>query len=1067
MNHPSKSDQRTMAVLPVIRTLGDRPVFLAVVFWLVGTVNGLGVSDATETARQVAADADDKAISLKGRQDALRKLEESVQLFITAGEKVEAARTLNRVGRLQLLLNAPSDALNSHRQALALLKLAATPEIKVDTLNGLGAAYMLLQDRKPAENALRRSLALSEQSAYTLGHAQALLTLSDCQNYDNHVLALQTAQSALTLWQTLNDKSGMARASSQIGRCYMAQNILAEATQHYETALRLWRDLNDPPEQAAALIMLGFIEQRKGEWGNSISLLTQAQALLDEEAEPDRMGEIATGMAWAFHENGLPEIGLIHYQRGLDYFRQAQDIHMIWYTKWAIGKTYYLLNDYSGAVTYLQQALDSVAPDSIEAAPCYQYLAMVYISKEQYDITLHNLKLALDIYTRTVNPMEAAQVRGLLGQVSERQGQSEQARLYYKQALATFTKLSDRLNQAAIYYALGQLELKSRNYNVAEDYLRKSTEVTDNIRSASAGSDLSAAFSATVYERYEKYIECLMHQYEARPAHGLMVRAFETSEVSRARALAELLRATKTNLEAGLDPALAKEEESLRHALQIKEGEKIALLGKIYKTAELLRLDAEIASLQADYKLACEAILARYPAYGHITKPTAWDLQQIQQQVIADDQTVLLEYSLGSDRSHVWAVTHEDIKSYTLVAGPLINEAAQKVYKLLAALPDPGTKWRFDLAVQELSRMVLSPVATELNKQRVIIVADGALHYIPFQVLPTPSVDNPPLVANHEIVNTPSASILGELRKEATQRQPTKLLAAFGDPVFASNYSERKDTTQGEPSPQMQAIETAPLHHALRDLELNGDSFDPSVIQRLFYAKRELANLRDSATSGGVFIASGFDATREQLLSTDLTQYAILHFATHGLLDPKRPENSGLVLSTVNRDGQAQNGFVGLQDIYGLRAPVDLVVLSACQTALGKDVRGEGLLGLTRGFMYAGASSVVASLWKVDDEATGELMRQFYTNMLQNGLTPAAALRAAQNTIRQKPEWQAPYYWAGFTLQGDYRQVIKPAAAMGANNLYWKVVIIGAFMLLAGVALWHRYRRPRRPQEDR
>src|SRR5206468_7750879 len=124
------------------------------------------------------------------------------------------------------------------------------------------------------------------------------------------------------------------------------------------------------------------------------------------------------------------------------------------------------------------------------------------------------------------------------------------------------------------------------------------------------------------------------------------------------------------------------------------------------------------------------------------------------------------------------------------------------------------------------------------------------------------------------------------------------------------------------------------------------------------YTKRKLANLRDVSPAEQTFIATEYDATRERLQNTDLTQYAILHFATHGLLDPKRPENSGLVLSTLNRDGQAQNGFVGLQDIYGLRAPVDLVVLSACQTALGKNVRGEGLLGLTRGFMYAGASSV-------------------------------------------------------------------------------------------------------------
>src|SRR5205085_4697147 len=199
----------------------------------------------------------------------------------------------------------------------------------------------------------------------------------------------------------------------------------------------------------------------------------------------------------------------------------------------------------------------------------------------------------------------------------------------------------------------------------------------------------------------------------------------------------------------------------------------------------------------------------------------------------------------------------------------------------------------------------------------------------------------------------------------------------------------------------------------------------------------------------------------------DLTQYAILHFATHGLLDPKRPEHSGLLLSTVNREGQAQNGFVGLQDIYGLRAPVDLVVLSACQTALGKDVRGEGLLGLTRGFMYAGASSVMASLWKVDDEATAELMRQAYVNMLQKGMTPAAALRAAQNYIRQRPEWRSPYYWAGFTLQGEYRQIIRPAAATSAAGLYRKGMVIGGLLLLAAVAFFVAflyYRRRQRPQ---
>ena len=911
----------------------------------------------------------------------------------------------------------------------------------------------------------REKSKVSTQPQDPVDQAEALLALSEKQNYVNHAVALQTAQQALALWQALANKDGTARTYAQIGRCYLAQSDLPEAIQNYEMALHLWRDLNNPQEQARILIMFGYIEGRKGEWSKSISFFTEAQTLINEENEPSMMGQIASGLADIFNESGLPENGLIQYQRALEYYLQTPSTIDDTMTIWALGSTYYLLEEYPEALRHLQQALAGASPDSAYAAICNEYLGRVYGSIGELPTALQHLQSALDSYTPATNPREAARVLGLMGQIYQQQGKLERARQAYQQALATSRKLSDRINHAAINYAIGRLELRSGNFDTAEEHLRQSIDATENIRRVSTSRDLTAAFSVKVHERYETYIECLMRKHDAQPSQGLAVRAFETSELARGRSLAELLQATGTNLAPGLEPQLAEREKSLRQLLRVKEDYKVALLGRAYKREELDSLEAELAKLEGEYKEVGEAVRARYPSYEQITKPAAWDLQQIQEQVIADDETLLLEYSLGSDKSYVWAVTRDSIKSFNLPARALITEAAQKVYELLAAPPGSDTEKELTPAVRELGRMVLSPVAAELNKRRIIIVADGALHYIPFQVLPAPSAYNEPLVANYEIVTTPSASILGQLRKEATQRRPTKLLAAFGDPVFESTYAQRKDTTGSEQLAAMQALELAPLQHALRDIELNGDSFDPSVIKPLFYAKRELANLRDAAKSGEAFVASGFSATREQLLNTDLTQYAILHFATHGLLDPKRPEHSGLVLSTVNRDGQAQNGFVGLQDIYGLHAPVDLVVLSACQTALGKDVRGEGLLGLTRGFMYAGASSVMASLWKVDDESTAELMRQFYTNMLQKGMTPAVALRAAQNSIRQRPEWQAPYYWAGFTLQGEYRQIIKPASAIGATDLYRKVIFVGALILLAGVALWYRYRRLRTRQE--
>lgn len=1039
-----------------------RLLLLILAFCLVLPASGPQAQE--EEASAAEREADESATSVEARQRALTTLLEDAHRFRNGGKMPEAARALNRAGRFQLKLNLPEDALATFQEALTITEQTPHAALNIDSRNGLGAAYNRLSKCAEAQTFLQQAITLSEQNSYPAGKAEALLTLSQCQNYSDHALALRTAQEALALWQSVGRKRGVAQSYVAVGEYQLAQNNLTEAARSYETALNLWRELNVASEQAEMLISLGFVEYRKGAWQNVFTFLTQAQNLLDEKAEPYKMGQITSGMAEAFVESGLPEIGLDKYREALEYFRQAQNSRAVIVTIWAVGKAYYISDKYPEALDNLQRALadaESIKEPTI-VAMCNDFLGRTFSAMNDRVAALRHFELALGLYTRVGNSMEAARVRALIGRVYQQQGKVEEARKYYQRALEAFRSLSDHVNQSATLYALGRLELEQNNLDVAEDYLRQSIEVTENMRRVSTSRDLTAAFSARVHERYQNYIECLMRKHQMEPAQGFAVRAFEANEAARGRSLAELLRATETNLVPGLDPQLGEQEKSLRQSLKVKEDYKVALLGREYKKEELAALELELAHIEAEYKQVIETIRARHPTYQQMTQPVALDVRQIQEKVIADDQTVLLEYSLGVDNSYVWVVTRNSIKSYQLPAQALINAASQKVYNLLKTPPGTDTIDELTPAVQSLGQMILSPVNTELNKHRIIVVADGALNYIPFQILPAPSDNNEPLVDDYEVINAPSASILDGLRQKAARRQPTKMLAAFGDPVFASNYAQLTNTDTGEQLAAMQALETRNLRHALRDIELNGDSFDPSVLKPLFYAKRELAYLRDVASGGETLVATDFAATREQLLNTDLTQYAILHFATHGLLDPKRPENSGLVLSTVSRDGRAQNGFVGLQDIYALRAPVDLVVLSACQTALGKDVRGEGLLGLTRGFLYAGASSVVASLWKVDDEATAELMKQFYTNMLQNGMTPAEALRAAQNSIRHRPEWRSPYYWAAFTLQGDNHQVVKPTHAAGVS-LFWKMaVVVGtSLMLLAGAVWFYRRRRLR------
>jgi CHAT domain-containing protein len=284
------------------------------------------------------------------------------------------------------------------------------------------------------------------------------------------------------------------------------------------------------------------------------------------------------------------------------------------------------------------------------------------------------------------------------------------------------------------------------------------------------------------------------------------------------------------------------------------------------------------------------------------------------------------------------------------------------------------------------------------------------LQFIPFASLPDPT-NARLLMLDHEIVTAPSTAVVALLRQETANRKPApKTLAVFADPVFSSN-DPRVANAQSAHAAQGAATD------ALRSAgELGlGD------LRRLRFSRQEAEEITRYTNNDLKLEAVDFQASRALATSAELGQYRIVHFATHGLINNTHPELSGVVLSLVDEKGRPQNGFLRLYDLYNLKLSADLVVLSACQTALGKQIRGEGLVGLTRGFMYAGAPRVVSSLWQIDDRATAEFMKRFYEQMLGQKLRPAAALRAAQISMQKDPRWNQPHYWAAFTLQGEWK----------------------------------------------
>ncbi len=498
-----------------------------------------------------------------------------------------------------------------------------------------------------------------------------------------------------------------------------------------------------------------------------------------------------------------------------------------------------------------------------------------------------------------------------------------------------------------------------------------------------------------------------MDLHEKEPGKHLYIKAFEASDFGRARALLDSLRNHHREIRRVTEPHLLVEEEKLQKEEQKLIDARAELLSGSYTQSDRNELERKLTDVRSRYE-TLQARIKTNPRFLNLLPPQPPSYEIIRSQV-TDEETSLVEYSLGSRRSFAWVLTREGITYKVLADKKTIEKAAEQLLRLLKNRTETAEdESRLQEAIAEVSRLVIEPISPQLRTSRVIVVPDGILQYVTFTALRISAKAEDLLIDRFEFVNEPSASTLAIVRQQRTDREPgEKLLIGFGDPAFSSL----------SPTPGKETISSETR---------SGGVLDPTQLPNLFFSRREL-RLIEELLGDDAELYMDHDASRQNLLKADLSGFRILHMVTHGVFDANQPELSGLVLSLVDANKQRLDGFVGLADIYKLNAPLDLVVLSACDSALGANVRGEGLIGVTRGFMYAGASSVVASYWKVNDEAGAELMKHFYSNMLQQNMTAPAALRAAQNQIRQRPEWRSPYYWAGFTFQGDYNlRITKP-----------------------------------------
>jgi tetratricopeptide (TPR) repeat protein len=881
----------------------------------------------------------------------------AVSAQVSPGELLKAADAIRERGTVA----AAREALPRYEEVLAAARTAGDRRVEALALNNVGLVHLTLGDRPKALGLLEQALALHRTAGNTRGMATTLTNLADVENQlGNKPKAIAYLTEALPLREQIGEPREHARTLTQFGAVYYSLDDIPKALDYFTRALPLWRAAGDAIGEGATVHNLASAYEARREFQRAIDAYHQAIAL--HRAAKYRAGEGNTLNNLARLYQSLGE-----YDRALAVFRQSLDIHRAVGNKVGeattltnIGSIYSSLGDLDRALDHFNEALPlrRAASDRAGEALTLTNVGRVYVARRQFQD-------AIDLYTRVLELHRAVGSRRgealaltYLGAAEAGVGKVEAAIARFDAAARIQREIRDERGEAATLFARARTEAAVDRLDAAREHLAAAERIAESLRGAAPGLDLRMSYFASVQDYFELDVELLMRMHAREPGGRWAAQALHAVERARARGLLEMLA------------------------------------------------DSRIETRTAD---ATEAPAA-----------AALDAEAIQHRLL-DRDTLLLEYQLGETRSFLFAVTPSSIDTYELPSRAAIEDAVRAYHR--AARTADGGAAAHDASLA-LARMLLDPAAPRIaGSRRLAIVASGALQIVPFAALPAPAVKGrtaagpqtrattAAIIDDHEVVALPSASALEALRREVPRRAAAdRTLLVFADPVFRPDDVRVK--TNG-------ATESTAASRSLDDLT---EATDPSRLSRLIGSRRESAAIASLLPPASVDRLLDFSANRSAALDAGISRYRVLHFATHAFVDTAQPQMSGIVLSMVDRHGAAQDGFVRLRDIFTLRLNADLVVLSACQTALGKDVRGEGVLGLARGFMHAGVPRVVATTWKVDDAAAAELMKRFYGGMFgAKKLTPAAALREAQLALRRQPRFSAPYYWAPFVLQGEWR----------------------------------------------
>ncbi len=838
----------------------------------------------------------------------------------------------------------------------------------------LGSAYINQGDFAAGTRETERAVAAFGQTGDVYQQGVALRNLGLAYAESGEVeKALATTQSALHAAESTGDGKLLALVRNDLAFMHNARGEFALAADAYQKTLDTLAANPYPMAEAVAWINLGIAYGQLGDGEQAMAAYAKGEKAAAAIDCWSCLAEIAVDRGDDLLDDGKPAQAEGSYQRALE----IADAHAL--------------------VRQRAEALRGLGRSAMAA--------------QDWDRARTLFGEARDELHRTHGVVNESVVYSMLGDLENRLSRFAEARANYDKALELAQQADNQSWQAVAYASRARVAAQTGDLAGARRDIGAAIALIESERTRISAPDLRTSYFGTKRAYYALYIDILMQLDHAETDRGHAAEALVVAERARARELQDQLAERAIDVDQGVDPKLIAAErdaEDALHALayqlsQLAEGDANS------RTALLARIDEASRTLDA----ARGRIRAANPRYAELKHPAALTAAEIQHDLV-DANVSVLEYWLGDEKSYLWVVSRDMVRAFvlpprakierdvgalrTMLLAPATAVATSVPIEQRAAADSAGIE-AVRVAAAALAGEILPTAARALMRHDIAIVADGELQSLPFAVL----------AGDATYVYLPSIGTLRGLRAIERPAFASNRVAVFADPVFRADDERLGGRAATAPDSDNTLLLRAATEAGIANLP------------RLPHTRDEADAIATLVVDNELYGALDFNANRDAVLGLHWADYRIAHFATHALLNARHPELSGIVLSLYDKDGRAEDGFLRVNDIYNLHMPADLVVLSVCESAVGKSIGGEGAANLARAFFYAGARRVVASLWPVDDRASVAFMHAFYTGMIGKRLDPQQALVWAQDQMRHSERWRAPYYWGGYIVEGDWR----------------------------------------------